>query len=119
MLKESMDLAKRLDVPATKQYTMDDVKKEVQEGRKLIIIDGYVLDLGIPIAVDSAARELGENLHWLDSHPGGRALLMAYLGKDATAAFNGEVYGHTVGAHNYLPELRVGRLKEQGMPSRI
>jgi stearoyl-CoA desaturase (Delta-9 desaturase) len=112
LLKESIEEAKRLEVPAVKVYTMEDVKREVEEeGRQLIVIDGYVLDLAIPIAVDPAAGELGEHLNWLDSHPGGQALLKAYIGKDATAAFNGGVYRHTVGAHNYLPEMRVGRLK--------
>ncbi|KPA77217.1 stearic acid desaturase [Leptomonas pyrrhocoris] len=119
LLQENIEEAQRLEVPAIQTFTMDDVKKEVEGGRKLIIIDGYVLDLGIPIPVDTGARELGEHLNWMDSHPGGRALLAAYIGKDATAAFNGGVYAHTVGARNYLPEMRVGRLKERRAPSRI
>lgn len=36
----------------------------------------------------------------LDRHPGGRALLMLHIGKDATAAFNGGVYDHSNAAHN-------------------
>lgn len=118
-LKESVEEAKRLDVATVQVFTMEDVKREVQAGRPLIIIDGYVLDLGIPIPIDPAARELGEHLNWLDNHPGGRALLKAYIGKDATAVFNGGVYKHTIGAHNYLPEMRVGRLKGASVPSRI
>ena len=36
----------------------------------------------------------------LDHHPGGKTLLTAYIGKDATAAFNGGVYDHSNAAHN-------------------
>lgn len=111
--QEAVEKVKQLEVPADKEYTWDDVRAEVEQGRKLLVMDGYVLDLERPIPVDPAWAQTDKKISWLNTHPGGRALLLAYVGKDATAAFNGGVYGHTTGAHNYLPELRVGRMKER------
>ncbi|GET87076.1 stearic acid desaturase, putative [Leishmania tarentolae] len=110
-LQEASEKLKQLEVPVGMEYTWDDVREKVQQGRKLLVIDNYVLDLERPISVDPAWAQT-DKISWLNTHPGGRALLLAYVGKDATAAFNGGVYGHTTGAHNYLPELRVGCLKE-------
>ncbi|KAG4300639.1 hypothetical protein PCK1_003068 [Pneumocystis canis] len=45
--------------------------------------------------------------HFMDSHPGGRALLSSAIGKDATASFNGGVYDHSNAAHNLLSSMRV------------
>ncbi|EMR09776.1 hypothetical protein PNEG_01960 [Pneumocystis murina B123] len=44
---------------------------------------------------------------FIDSHPGGRALITSAIGKDATAIFNGGVYNHSNGAHNLLSTMRV------------
>ncbi|AIN96631.1 stearic acid desaturase, putative [Leishmania panamensis] len=115
-LVEAANEVRRLEVPATVEYTWDDVRAEVRQGRKLIVMDGYVLDIEQPIPVDPAWAQT-DKINWMNTHPGGRALLLAYVGKDATAAFNGGVYGHTMGARNYLPELRVGCIKEPPVPA--
>lgn len=61
----------------------------------LIIIDDIVYD------VTKFAPE----------HPAGEKLIRAYIGKDATNAFNGSVYNHSVAARNILDTLRVAKLK--------
>ncbi|KAK7626726.1 delta-9 fatty acid desaturase [Phyllosticta citricarpa] len=48
---------------------------------------------------------------FISEHPGGRALIKSYVGKDATAAFNGGVYEHSNAAHNLLSTMRVGIVK--------
>ncbi|CAN8074855.1 unnamed protein product [Agarophyton chilense] len=72
------------------------VSKRVAEGEKLIVIDGVVHK------VDD----------FLSMHPGGRSILEFWKGRDATSAFNGEVYKHSKGARNLLAHLRIARLKE-------
>ncbi|TFY65973.1 hypothetical protein EVG20_g5120 [Dentipellis fragilis] len=61
----------------------------------LILVSGFIHDAS----------------HFLDDHPGGRALLMSYRGKDATPAFFGGVYNHSNAAHNLLAGMRVGVLR--------
>jgi len=63
------------------------------EGDMLLTIDGVVYDV---------AEFMGE-------HPGGPELLKAYIGKDASKAFNGEVHRHSSAAKNRLLGLRAGR----------
>ncbi|KAL1383644.1 acyl-CoA desaturase [Phyllosticta capitalensis] len=48
---------------------------------------------------------------FIAEHPGGKALIKGYIGKDATAAFNGGVYEHSNAAHNLLSTMRVGIVK--------
>lgn len=48
---------------------------------------------------------------FVQEHPGGRSLIAGYIGKDATAAFNGGVYDHSNAAHNLLATMRVGVLR--------
>ncbi|KKO96490.1 acyl-CoA desaturase [Trichoderma harzianum] len=45
---------------------------------------------------------------FVDSHPGGRTLIEAYVGKDATASFHGGVYRHSKAASNLLDNMRFG-----------
>ncbi|KAG9544257.1 hypothetical protein KCU77_g21604, partial [Aureobasidium melanogenum] len=45
---------------------------------------------------------------FIKEHPGGKALIMSAIGKDATAIFNGGVYQHSNAAHNLLSTMRVG-----------
>ncbi|KAG5518529.1 hypothetical protein PMAC_002925 [Pneumocystis sp. 'macacae'] len=58
--------------------------------RPLILISGIVYDVS----------------NFIDSHPGGRSLIMSAIGKDSTAAFNGGIYNHSNGAHNLLSTMR-------------
>jgi stearoyl-CoA desaturase (delta-9 desaturase) len=58
------------------QATWKEFRYEVDEGQRLIVIDGFVYDIGL----------------FESQHPGGRAAISAYVGKDATKSFNGGVY---------------------------
>jgi len=78
-------------------FTMDDVKRRVLEGSSLMVVNGFVHDVA----------------KFIPSHPGGEALIKAYLGKDATSAFTGGVYDHSNGAKNLLGTFRIGRIVSQ------
>jgi len=60
----------------------------------LILVDGVVYDM----------------TKFLDVHPGGRGVLMAFLGKDASQAFNGGVYNHSNCARNVLRAYAIARI---------
>ena len=101
-----------------KQQKLDDDKKQVDWGkpleslpemswkevgaaaegnqRILIVIEGIVHDC----------------TRFQSQHPGGRRILEFWNGRDATQAFNGEVYNHTKAARNLLSHLRMARLRE-------
>lgn len=49
----------------------------------------------------------------MDKHPGGRKILQFWVGRDATLAFNGEVYRHSKAARNLLVHFRIAVLKEK------
>ena len=66
--------------------------------RSLVLIAGFIHDVS----------------HFLDSHPGGRALLQSQIGKDATVAFYGGVHDHNTAAHNMLAMMRVAICKYGG-----
>lgn len=74
----------------------DDFVEETRvNGKALLVVAGVIHD-----AAD-----------FVQEHPGGRSLLAGYIGKDATAAFNGGVYDHSNAAHNRLATMRVGVLR--------
>jgi stearoyl-CoA desaturase (delta-9 desaturase) len=75
-------------------FTIDDFKRRCLEGSSLLIVNNLVHDVA----------------SFIPAHPGGEAIIKAYIGKDATSAFNGSVYDHSNGAHNLLGTLRIGRL---------
>jgi stearoyl-CoA desaturase (delta-9 desaturase) len=59
-----------------------------------------VLDLSIEI---HAYTQKGERKQWYESHPGGKSLLDAYVGRDCTNAFDGEMYHrHSAAAGNLI-----------------
>jgi stearoyl-CoA desaturase (delta-9 desaturase) len=64
-------------------------------GRELIAVAGVVHDVA----------------GFSNEHPGGKAMIKAWIGKDATAVFNGGVYNHSNAAHNLLSTMRVGVLR--------
>jgi stearoyl-CoA desaturase (delta-9 desaturase) len=70
----------------------DFVEQARTGGRELIAVAGVIHDV---------ADFVGE-------HPGGKAMIKAWIGKDATAVFNGGVYNHSNAAHNLLSTMRVG-----------
>lgn len=79
---------------------MERVKEEFEKGEQLIVVDGFVHDLR----------------SFIDEHPAGAAIIKPYLGKDASAAFNGTVYNHSNAARNIINTLRVGKLASQDKP---
>jgi stearoyl-CoA desaturase (delta-9 desaturase) len=71
-----------------------DVRRRVQEGASLIIVEGRVHDVH----------------DFLPEHPGGEDILKAYIGKDATKAFYGNIVQHTHGARKILESLSIAKL---------
>lgn len=68
--------------------------KEEASTRPLCILHGFVLDVS----------------GFMDSHPGGRALLSSRIGKDISTAFVGGTYDHSRSAHSLAAQMRVGVL---------
>lgn len=74
-----------------------EVQRRVKEGEQLVILDDVVYDLQ----------------SFLDDHPGGRQVLMEFIGEDISATFRGKGeswHAHSVAAFNILNQLSVGRL---------
>lgn len=94
-LKKTIDWGHEVDTLSTMDW--ETVSKRVAEGEKLIVIDGLVHK------VDD----------FMSMHPGGSRILEFWAGRDATQAFNGEVYKHSKGARNLLAHLRVAKLTEK------
>ncbi|KAI0092540.1 delta 9-fatty acid desaturase protein [Irpex rosettiformis] len=78
------------DLPVIDWQTYQDQAQH----RRLVLISGFIHDLS----------------DFLETHPGGTAILLAYVGKDATAAFFGGIYDHSNAAHNLLATMRVAVL---------
>lgn len=69
----------------------DATAKGTEDRQNLILVAGIVHDV----------------TNFIAQHPGGQALIKSHIGKDATSAFNGGVYDHSLGAHNLLASMRV------------
>jgi stearoyl-CoA desaturase (delta-9 desaturase) len=80
-------------IPLEQLPVMDfeDFKSEAEKGRALVLVAGVVHDVS----------------DFISEHPGGKAIIKAGIGKDATAMFNGGVYNHSNAAHNLLSNFRV------------
>jgi stearoyl-CoA desaturase (delta-9 desaturase) len=74
--------------------SLQQFKSRCAEGAHLIVVDGLVHEV----------------TDFINEHPGGRALIKAYVGKDATLPFNETVYNHSQAARNELANLRVAKL---------
>lgn len=82
-------------------WSWDQVKRLVKdEGRKLVVLDGCVLDLE----------------RFRPHHPGGSRIIDLYTGKDVSAMFRGEVYRHSNAAHNLQRTFRVATVKGYSRP---
>ncbi|KAI0685994.1 delta 9-fatty acid desaturase protein [Cytidiella melzeri] len=68
--------------------------QEQAERHPLVVLSGFVHNVE----------------EFIGTHPGGAGLLLAYVGKDATAAFFGGVYDHSNAAHNFLATMRIAVL---------
>ncbi|KAK1766746.1 hypothetical protein QBC33DRAFT_587981 [Phialemonium atrogriseum] len=73
----------------------DDYVAQAKGGRALVAVAGVIHDVS----------------DFINSHPGGKALITSAIGKDATSIFNGGVYLHSNAAHNLLSTMRVGVIR--------
>eukprot|EP00762_Andalucia_godoyi_P003017 ANDGO_04198.mRNA.1 Acyl-CoA desaturase len=71
--------------------TRSEMDARVQQGEKLMIVDGFVVDVH----------------EWAEMHPGGEQVVYAYVGKDATREFHGEVYKHSTIAMQVIESIRI------------
>ncbi|KAK8145198.1 stearoyl-CoA 9-desaturase [Beauveria asiatica] len=87
------------DLPVVSWDSWDEfVEQARHQGRALTAISGVVHDVA----------------EFIDEHPGGKALISSFVGRDATAVFNGGVYDHSNAAHNLLSMMRVGVIRGGG-----
>ncbi|CAF3304341.1 unnamed protein product [Rotaria socialis] len=86
-----------LELPIITFEQYQDLSKK-DDGRVLILIAGFIHDVS----------------HFIDSHPGGRAMIKNLVGKDATVSFYGGVHDHNTAAHNILAMMRVAICKYGG-----
>lgn len=85
------------DISKLSAMSWSTVNARVADGEKLVIIEGIVHKVDEFVSV----------------HPGGTKILEFWNGRDATRAFNGEVYRHSKGARNLLSHMRIAKLDEQ------
>lgn len=118
-----------------KQFRRNEIEKgRVQQLQKTLDRKRALLDWGTPIEdlpvvswdeFVEQARDQGRALtaisgvvhdvaEFIDEHPGGKALISSFVGRDATAVFNGGVYDHSNAAHNLLSMMRVGVIRGGG-----
>jgi len=86
-----------IDLPIISFEEYQELAK-TNDDRALILIAGFIHDVS----------------HFIDSHPGGRALIQSHIGKDATVAFYGGIHDHNTAAHNILAMMRVAVCKYGG-----
>ncbi|KAM0210965.1 hypothetical protein ACHAQI_005696 [Fusarium lateritium] len=79
----------------SQEFSLTDVKSHNTEEDCYIAINGKVYNV----------------TSFLDEHPGGAELLLEVAGEDATEAFKDA--GHSDEAHEILPELEIGTLKQE------
>ena len=113
--KKTMEQAQQrldqLDIPVTAEWTWEKVQDEVAKGRKLMVINNDVIDVMRSLPTGSGYTHSSKDIVWYSNHPGGQRILDMFVGKDATSAFTGGVYGHSCGAEAYLQHLRVATIK--------
>lgn len=109
-------------------------KGRVQQLQKKLDVKRSKLDWGVPIdklpvlswdeyvdmsntngkALVAIAGVIHDVSSFINEHPGGKAMIMSGVGKDATAMFNGGIYNHSNAAHNLLGTMRVGIIRGGG-----
>jgi len=84
-----------LPVDALPTMTMPEFKNQTEQHHaQLIIIDKIVYDV----------------TRFGPTHPAGVKIIQSYIGKDATNAFNGGVYNHSIAARNILDTLSIAKI---------
>ncbi|KAF9731526.1 stearoyl-CoA 9-desaturase [Paraphaeosphaeria minitans] len=115
-----------------KRFRHNEIEKgRLQQQQKALDARRATLDWGLPLsqlpvlswdefqsrcasgeaALVAIAGIIHDVTDFIAEHPGGRALIKGWVGKDATAVFNGGVYMHSNAAHNLLSTIRVGVLR--------
>lgn len=69
------------------------LQERVDRGTDLVVIDDLVYDVS----------------DYMDKHPGGKAILKAYVGRDASYAFNGGLNKHSISAKLLAQSMIVGK----------
>eukprot|EP00656_Telonema_subtile_P017534 TRINITY_DN1940_c0_g1_i5.p1 TRINITY_DN1940_c0_g1~~TRINITY_DN1940_c0_g1_i5.p1 ORF type:complete len:121 (+),score=23.82 TRINITY_DN1940_c0_g1_i5:98-460(+) len=103
------------DVYKRQVWTWTEVNDRVANGEKLMVVGNYVLDLTKTIPTGVSYTHGNRNINWYDAHPGGKKMLDMFVGKDASDAFSGGIYKHSIGATNLLSYLRVALIKKESM----
>jgi stearoyl-CoA desaturase (delta-9 desaturase) len=86
------------DLKELPSYSKEEITAHIEKtGSKWIVLEGAVLDVE----------------PFLDEHPGGRQMLLNFIGKDATGAFNGDMHDHHNAARNLTAQFRVGTLRTE------
>jgi len=96
---------------ALPSWTWQQIKEKCSAGEKLIVIRGFVVDCLKPITIGGSLTHSDASVVWYRTHPGGKKMLDAFVGKDATTAFEGEVYAHSSAAANLMQRIRVARVE--------
>lgn len=92
-VRETIDWGVNID--SLPVFTMDQYVNECKEnGKQWILIDSIIHNIE----------------DFMNDHPGGIKYIRSYIGRDATASFNGDVYDHSNAARNLMSSMRVGRL---------
>ena len=108
-------LDKKTSIPCQDVWTWSEVNDRVAKGEKLMVVGNYVLDLTKTIPTGVSYTHGNRNINWYDAHPGGKKMLDMFVGKDASDAFSGGIYKHSIGATNLLSYLRVALIKKESM----
>ncbi|OOQ86484.1 Acyl-CoA desaturase [Penicillium brasilianum] len=78
-------------------WSLERYTQKVNDGHRLLLIDGVVHDVA----------------QFVDQHPGGKALLLEHIGKDATRLFHGNgIHAHSNAAENLLSTMRLARISQ-------
>merc|ERR1711916_49798 len=108
---------KRFDTNTLLKGKVHMKQKQLDEQRRSVEWGPEVTDLPKMTRAEFDERAKGERLVLVDhvahdvadfeeAHPGGAALLRAYVGRDATAAFYGASYNHSLAARHMLRTMR-------------
>ena len=123
--QERKELEKRLRRKASfaaerpEVWSWETIAQKVEQGQKLTVIGGYVLDLEKTIPTGAGYTHSTKDVNWYNAHPGGRKMLDMYIGKDATSAVTGGVYRHSRGAFNLIQQLYVASVEKERFPSNM